>query len=326
MSNLKIIKPLGLAGCGIAIIQSVAWIAMGILAILIYFHLWLPEFDIPKTHNDYLQYTFIVYLSKSTDNIANALVLFIFSVLYIIFSGVWIGLSSVFVNHLTKDYSVDLQKTCFAWSVWTLIISALDLILMCLLAVDYSSAMSIFPEAVNAETRFLTTYLILMFGILMSLAARGYVLLVINATIAILLLKISPELSEEKKRQSDDYDSETISAFGSPRKSFEYTKPPSENPSFLRASSMLSSNNNNLPPQPPPKPFHSNGNQEKLAKIGKQGPKSPSYNIPPPKPQQNYIYPNLPRIPSPDYSPPNSPLKSALKNRPQNPFNFTNRY
>lgn len=32
----------------------------------------------------------------------------------------------------------------------------------------------------------------------MTLAARGYVLLVINATIAILLLKISPELSEEK--------------------------------------------------------------------------------------------------------------------------------
>lgn len=50
---------------------------------------------------------------------------------------------------LTKDYSVDLQKTCFAWSVWTLIISALDLILMCLLAVDYSSALSIFPEAVR---------------------------------------------------------------------------------------------------------------------------------------------------------------------------------
>lgn len=43
----------------------------------------------------------IFLISESTDNIANALVLFIFSVLYIIFSGVWIGLSSVFVNRKT---------------------------------------------------------------------------------------------------------------------------------------------------------------------------------------------------------------------------------
>jgi len=341
MSINPFVKPLGICAAALGIVQGVVWIILSLITILIYTEAWEPFTDEPKiTHGTLLSYTIVGVLQgdiadKDFDIIIGSTEIFIASIIYLLSSIAWVTVSLI-VIWILEHQKYSMLKNIFAgWGALTALICIWDLILTSLLARDYDYIVT----EINKESKLngVLNYAALAFGVLMTLAAKGFALWVVNLVFATLILKLSTELSKEAP--NSNYNSNSINAFrdanptrqGNNNLAYNWDD---DKPNFTRSNSFVSPSpqpyaptQNYAPlqnyPTPPPKP---NVN-DRLAKIGRPGGRSPPHNVAPPKPPQNYIYPTTPRIPDPDYSPPNSPhqppLKSALKNRPpQNSFIF----
>ncbi|XP_018567840.1 uncharacterized protein LOC108908303 isoform X2 [Anoplophora glabripennis] len=180
--------------------------------------------------------------------------------------------------------------------------------------------------------------------ILVTLAARGYVLWVINVVLAIILIKFAVNLSKNKTpsllpmidgystgrppwgnnlyEQTDIGNGYSNGGFADdndrtafPRSdSFVTTEPEGMNQNPLsNGHNPYAQQMENL------RPVSDNPNivSPKVAKIGKQnGRRTPPRNVPPP----NIPHSNSPYIPDPDYSPPGSPLKPKSVLRPRSNY------
>ncbi|KAJ8945947.1 hypothetical protein NQ318_016775 [Aromia moschata] len=180
------------------------------------------------------------------------------------------------------------------------------------------------------------------YGIVMTLAARGYVLWVVNVVFACVLIKFAYDLKKEVPSllpMMDAYSTggrawnnlyeQTDIGNGYSNEAFK------DDSAFPRSGSFISSdsakNRNPLsnganpystPSEPQtfdtraPAPTNPNVVNGKVAKIGKRGGRrTPPQNVPPPSvPPPSLPSSNNPYIPDPDYTPPNSPKpKSVLR-------------
>jgi len=236
------------------------------------------------------------------------------------------------------------------WAGITIVISIVDIILTGLIAHDYDYLvkydLSQIPEAEPEK-------ILVSYGIIMSMAARGYILWILNVILAVILIKFTGDLVKSEKSTEPSmpiihgYETANVNPpwyNGSMKDLWASSEPETpksiggftnhgfeRSQSFFPAvtpeekglymipyvnSSVFPSNTNNATTVPKsnsdlgfPKNTFNPPNSvlpTKIAKIGKQGRRSPPNNISP-----SVV------IPEPDYTPPSTPtgLKSVLRSK-----------
>ncbi|XP_066254412.1 uncharacterized protein [Euwallacea similis] len=260
-----------------------------------------------------------------------------FMYIYLTLSITWLIVSCVILwttlrDHQEKHY----DQSIVAWTIVTSLVSLLDLILLFVLSHDYNKILSV------ESTPPMDLIILTAVGIVMTLAARGFVLWVINIVFVVILSKYSykrykGEVNKSPKRGNRP----VIDAYSKSRPDLPWQTPyddrkPFDNMGFKddddfsfssKQNPRIRENNRNPeyvapftprlgqnePPwnkRPAPRDEVGNGlprvypNQEppRTAKIGRQQDR----RSPPLNVNPPYIQP-LPYIPNPDYSPPGSP-------------------
>ncbi|KAF2893388.1 hypothetical protein ILUMI_12782 [Ignelater luminosus] len=329
-------KSIGITAAVLGIVQGATWIILTFLAALIYLKAWEPDVlnTEPKTYGQAVSAAMGMYLIsdvKIDDVYISAKEFFGWLILYFIISIIWVVISSVQITGILQEQKgKTIKMIFFAWAIWTTIICICDIILASLLAADYDYTVQEINKIGDSVIFSAANFFPLAIGIVMTIAARGFILWIVNITLAVIIVKLGlnadklPEVNLNTNRYNDNM--ETFGRVNTPNKGFN-------NPSYNWSDERPTFNRNDSYPNPYSREGPANfsklppisSTNERLAKIGRQGAKSPPQNIAPPKvPAKSYIYPTQPRVPSPDYSPPNSPthtqLKPALKNRQQNAY------
>lgn len=309
---------------GLGIFQGLVWTILAILGICY-------RFKEPKitgaTHSEIL--SSLLGQTIQEDNVSltlNGLGLFSLVVVYLIISIIWIGLSVLLITSLRRRQQNNLDRAILIWGVITLLTCIYDVVVTGLLASNYTKLLQLYNDNINTDT---LVYAVLAYGTLFSLAARGYVLWVVNLAVSILMIRNGSQ--RLKTKNTDVYGSGAIDAFedernypqsGQVNQAYNWDNNTSQ---FNREITQSTSGFG--------KPGFGGENVQNrqidhVARLGKQqGPRNYPQNISAPKPPHNYIYPS-PHIPRPDYSP-LPRLKSALKNYPPPPPKLTrnsNRY
>ncbi|KAF5303693.1 hypothetical protein FQR65_LT00837 [Abscondita terminalis] len=221
---------------------------------------------------------------------------------------------------IRKKRSNQKPKALLGWGMMTIFTCLFDVVGVGIFADEYSRGTSL---TVGDDI----TYMLLAFGILFSISARGYVLWCINLIFGIVFLKYVPYY---KMTEASNYNNTTHS-FGrdNETRTFEpsdgdwesrYRSPADHTNSYVSSAQGGYSKPNQYPTVPPKPNLN-----DRASGFGRPQPNSFGGNVPSQSAPSSFIYPKerTPNLPSPDYSPPNSPLKSAMRNKPgENPFNF----
>ncbi|XP_066151371.1 uncharacterized protein [Euwallacea fornicatus] len=190
----NLIRPLVQTAAVLGIIQGVVWTILSALSIAFY-HMEAISFD------DYSMkiYIYIMYIQNQcvNDQIIGAKEFSYFMYIYLILSITWFVVSSVTLWIIKTDRQRNYyDQSIITWSVVTSLVSLLDLILLSILSYDYR----IFQ---NSEVQTQEKIMILTtIGIVMSLAARGFVLWVINIVFVVILSKHSYQNYQERVNKS----------------------------------------------------------------------------------------------------------------------------
>ncbi|KAK4877202.1 hypothetical protein RN001_009708 [Aquatica leii] len=305
---------LGTTAASLAIVQGIIWMILSLLGILVYFQAWTPLI-IEDTHYAMLANSLTAIFSVQDSKMITILFLYFF------FSIMWISTSASLIMSIKKNQKQKIKVSFLIWSIWTLLICLYDLIVLIILAIDYND--------VNFKIPYI--YLTLAYGILFSTAARGYVIWCINLAFGIIMWMQRKSFDQNKHK-----DANAVNVFEEDRRNFDRGNLNSGYEWEHRPPMNRSNSNADYLPEVYPKPqrYPNAPNEprrkELIPRIDRHHSKLPTNNIPP---SSSYIYPaqRYPTAPSPDYSPLNSPLKSAFKNNSlPNPFvfnrNSNNRY
>jgi hypothetical protein len=151
-----------------------------------------PYQDILKT---YLYYTFIKKNAPSTGMYVQPGGFFAVMFIYFFLSVAWTGVSAyVFAAH-RNNFGV--KKLGIALGVWAgiaLATSIVDLVFCSCLGADYNTVLDHYLETEDVVKRLAYTYSTIGYGIVMVLAARGFVLWIINAILTGIIIKISLDM------------------------------------------------------------------------------------------------------------------------------------
>ncbi|XP_060520102.1 uncharacterized protein LOC132698185 isoform X2 [Cylas formicarius] len=330
----SLMTPLVITAGLIGAVQGLAWSILSLVSILIYekvIKVVIDADDADKIRT-YL-YFFLVKDDESNDGssfIVTSKVFNIFMYLYFVLSLILLGVSAIILWAFARNKAQNQQIRLLALWVSTIgILSVLDFVLTSLFAHDYHKL----PDDVQSSIILLQV----TYGIVMTLAARGYVLWIINVIFAIVLAKYCFNLLRKNSRP----DLSIIDAYTtSPRppwdlqnslydegnaNNFEFTNKGYVNdnaePIYMKSESFhklnigdtrknnyrnsLDTSQFSFGPNNFRSPQQWKAPQIKTAKIGRQADRrSPPFNVAPPY------------IPDPDYSPPGSPkVKSVLRPR-----------
>ncbi|KAF5303692.1 hypothetical protein FQR65_LT00836 [Abscondita terminalis] len=301
---------------GLAIAQGLVWAILSMIGLVAYSQSWEPIRD-DKTHYDKLSNTlFAIFYAQETK-------LLVLLILYLIISLMWIITSALLMISVLKRPD---NKTSIIFNIWsgsTMVTCLYDIIVIGILAADYQ-------EGIDFQSKYdiTLTYVLLAYGVLFSIAARGYVLWCVNLIFAVIVLSYAKRYRQAKEdvyQNSDhDYDHDLRRMFesrGNSNSGFDWERnsrpPTNQSNSFQRGYDRPQQYSN-----APPKSNYS----DRLSAYGRQQSDAQA-SVPSSKPT-SYIYPKensqmFSNAPNPRYAPPNSSLKSALKDRPtQNAFNF----
>uniref|UniRef100_A0A1Y1M4B2 Uncharacterized protein n=1 Tax=Photinus pyralis TaxID=7054 RepID=A0A1Y1M4B2_PHOPY len=306
------------AAAGLGIFQGLVWTILAILGIVSRFLVidqisWI-------THSEKLSNTLTAIMQNdASDGPLTGVGLFAVTIVYLVMSVLWVILSSILFICTRAQRHDYLNGVRVAWGVLTLVICIYDVIVTGMLGANYKEYLDLY----NSTHASGVLYVLIGYGTLFSLAARGYVLWIINLVASILMLR--GELNQKTKANTDIYDSSTIDAFDEPRTPYPGHNNPAygwenEQPKF---DARPSSGNHDYPGGNNSRP-----QADRVAGLGKQGPKSYPQNILPAEQPNNYRYPT-PHIPQPDYYPPqqSNPAMKRFPPPPPNPkFNRNERY
>lgn len=304
---------------GLGIFQGLVWTVLAILGICY-------RFEDPMIKGSTHSKIFAGLLGQAiqVDNVSfvlNGLGLFSLVIVYLVISIIWTCLSILLITSLRNRQQNNLNRAILTWGAMTLLTCIYDVVVTGLLASNYTTALKLYNNNTNEVT---LVYTILAYGTLFSLAARGYVLWVVNLVVSILMIRNGSQ--RLKKKNTDVYGANVIDAFedesnyyqsGQVNQAYNWDNNTSQvnrdrtpSTSRFRSSSFGAEQYVQNPPI------------DHVARLGKQqGPRNYPQNISAPRPPHNYIYP-APHIPRPDYSP-TPRLKSALKNYPPPPPKLT---
>ncbi|CAG9763259.1 unnamed protein product [Ceutorhynchus assimilis] len=289
----SLMTPLVTTAGVLGIIQGLGWTLCSIVGILFYTEI------IPTASTNGIGYSiYSFYLSKEildkySESIIGSSQFSYFLYIHLALSLCWLLISSVLLwASITGKGHNFYGKAIGGWTLITGLVSLLDLILVGLISYDYDQ----YKNKGNADTTEITAI-----GIVITLAARGFVLWIVNVVFAIILGKYCHKLY---KKDVGNRNRPPIDAYA--------TAPVP----WLDPSLYNDSGSNDLRPYPEADPIrpYSYTPPARTAKIGKQaGQRSPPLNVAPPF------------IPDPDYSPPGSPkVKGVL--RPKSNYADYNMY
>ncbi|KAJ8985557.1 hypothetical protein NQ317_019941 [Molorchus minor] len=165
----------------LGILQGAAWAIMSLAAIIIYN--WAPDLDEPTTYSKLIEAQLYNHFMGGTSSSSVQFIIrphdfTIIMWVYFILSVGWTALS------LDLFYSV------------TLIVSLIDLILVCLLSRDYSVCNDVDENLASADSY----YCYLAVGIVMTVAARGYTLWLINLIFSFNIIYVAANIIKEDSR------------------------------------------------------------------------------------------------------------------------------
>lgn len=367
MSANYLVECLALPSAIIGSIQAVAWLVLSLISILYYNNQIEP--NISSSHNSYGYVIYLLYLQSNhtTDYLIHPESFNIVMYFYMVLSFVWLIISIALFWVTLRKKQNKVSRLLISWSAITIIITILDIIMMSLLAADLHHSQALPSDqstptvettsesssttesqsefetySLNIDTQTMSAAI----TIVMSLAARGYVLLILNGTFAIILA-----IAVYKNRQESIpiFQRPIINAYGNGirpttlydqveiDKSFQNEGFQSDEYTFAFKYYQNNENGNNplsnssrssvaYSQTPVPYLFETveplklpSIQTGRLAKIGKAGGRrSPPRRVPSPT-----VPTTSPYIPEPDYTPPTSPKlqpKSVL--RPKSNYEF----
>ncbi|KAF5277060.1 hypothetical protein FQA39_LY06298 [Lamprigera yunnana] len=209
MSIKASVVPLCFAASSLAIIQGVTWFFLSFFAVLIHYESW-EVYPSNNTYGESLNKAIIDgYLLGDGFDI-NVFIkprhFAIWSILVMITSIFWIILSIYLIIVAKGRKNRTLKKCMLCWSIWTIVICLADLLLMSLLGRDYSNLISAF----NSKGNFINSFNVLSCGIIMVIAARGFVLWLINLTLSIILIITFCVTFKRVEQVEDEYASTSV--------------------------------------------------------------------------------------------------------------------
>ncbi|KAJ8945931.1 hypothetical protein NQ318_016759 [Aromia moschata] len=179
----------------LGLFQGLAWASMSLAAIIL--HNWSPSLEQPTTYGKMLEYQiYLIFLKGNSDQPAQFAIrptdFTIFMWIYFLISILWFALSAdLFVAiHRGKRRQTNMM---IIWGTLALIVSLVDLIFTCLLGRDYS----VCDEDLTDETGLSPYYCFTAVGIVMTLAARGFALWLVNVTFAFLAIYVAANVIKE---------------------------------------------------------------------------------------------------------------------------------
>ncbi|XP_044259696.1 uncharacterized protein LOC123008103 [Tribolium madens] len=309
--NKSLAKPLAATAGLLGLIQGIAWTIFAVLCISCY--TGIIQIDRNENPEEYYKIIYVIFLNESTNTSSELLIkpqeFLIFMCFYVVFSVIWLCISGSVIWAMIHN-QWHLTKCLFGgWSTTTFIICIVDIVLTSLLGRDYAR--------IEDKANLLV---LVCYGIVMSLACRGYVLWVVNLVFATILLKFTIKIVLKENEASvmpiiHGYESNNTPPWFNDSDKDLWSSPPKsdgyDNQGFTRSDSFLpaSTTQENVYSLPNSEAEFDNENffsglrMNKTAKIGKH--------------KSNWNRVEGPIIPDPDYSPPNTPksIKSVLRSK-----------
>nr|XP_022915812.1 uncharacterized protein LOC111425793 [Onthophagus taurus] len=197
MSVSPLLRPLGIVAAILGTLQGLTWTVLSLLVILLSSQAWKPELS------NFYNFNLIAYAlfflerdsngSSESDLIFTGTTVLVFGCLYLVISFIWAVSSMTLTWIFMREKYENARISCKSWSVITIITTILDFILIIILAIDLEKySLKEEDDYTVASMKYVYGTVV---GIAMTIAARGFVLLIINPILAIYLLKYSKEVS-----------------------------------------------------------------------------------------------------------------------------------
>ncbi|KAL1517589.1 hypothetical protein ABEB36_001331 [Hypothenemus hampei] len=359
----NIYQPLVLTAAILGIFQGIAWTGLSIAAIIVYYS------DDPPSVWSFAIYIYESYIYKDADSedyLTGSEFIYIYFV-YLVISVTWLVVSLCLLwATRRKKFGKIYYKSILAWIVVASLTVLLDLIVVCIVGYNYATVYNKYWDQVSGIDGSTTspttttagpdesdddsnTYLkiiatavaagsnnsvsrthLVAQGIVMTIAARGFVLWIVNVIFIIVLFKHALQLQKKQAYAKnsigrDDYSSSrvpwrnTMSAYDNP------SLTPDTQPSVFKFPPLNRSEREHNPRRYPSSNVLYNENSRPQSKqyMDLQSPsRTPTYvdldrtaKIGRPTGQRNTsLAVHSPQIPDPDYSPPGSVnVRSALR-------------
>ncbi|CAH1119634.1 unnamed protein product [Phaedon cochleariae] len=336
------VKNVILAASAIGTFQAVIWMILSLIAILYY----NSAIIIGNALSRYDYELWIYHLYLGNDNVFADSVYSVFNIhpksfnifmyFYLILSFAWLLVSCYLIWAMVREKWDYVKNLMASWSAVTFSIAALDIVLMSLIAADLEKAQDISNSIISPPPLLIMDQknVYTSMGIVMTAAARGYILWIVNVVFAIIFVVLVHRMKKQEEqsmlppiidayaagpRPLNLYDSTDIGAGNwnigfQPDENIIYRPSrngelPSENFDMFRPAEPSGSGTPRSGPTRPdsyPRPLEVAPAAQRLAKIGKSTPghRSPPLNVPVPQVPNG---PQMPYIPPPDYTPPASP-------------------
>ncbi|XP_031328074.1 uncharacterized protein LOC116159260 isoform X2 [Photinus pyralis] len=169
----------------LGIFQGLGWTILAIMGVTYRF------VEVPKSGNTlFAVLESLIGQALQVDNLAvpmPGMGLFVVVIIYLVISLVWVTLSTLLILSIRRGQHDNLKRATLAWGVMTLLTCVYDLVVTGLLASNYDAMLTLFHR--DIKKNFTILYSVILYGILMSMAARGYVLWVINFIMSVLMIR-----------------------------------------------------------------------------------------------------------------------------------------
>ncbi|KAK9686027.1 hypothetical protein QE152_g37498 [Popillia japonica] len=343
MAVSSLLRPLGIAASLLASLQGLAWSVLALLGIILYTRGWepLPDEETGITIGLWMYTLFLDTEFSENPIIMESHAMIAFTSIYLALSLIWmiISLCMLWVVYREKwefgkavgekwefgkatliswSLCTGLISTLISWSLCTGLISIFDIVTTSLLAADFSSLYSLY----NEDAVFPKSYTaVAAAGIVMTIAARGFALLIANIMFAGYFLVCGIQFNQDSKRQEPQR--EFINGFEQQQPQWAangngnvggfgraYTNVGFEPDNGQRQNSFDQHRYTATPPQ--------SGTFEPSMRSNLKIPQNPQpLNQPP---QNHRPQPRTPYIPEPDYSP------TSLRKHPKSVLKSRNHY
>ncbi|XP_071056580.1 uncharacterized protein [Onthophagus taurus] len=251
MSVSPFLRPLGIVAAILGTLQGLTWTVLSLLVILLSSQAWKPELS------NFYNFNLIAYAlfflerdsngSSESDLIFTGTTVLVFGCLYLVISFIWAVSSMTLTWIFMREKYENARISCKSWSVITIITTILDFILIIILAIDLEKySLKEEDDYTVASMKYVYGTVV---GIAMTIAARGFVLLIINPILAIYLLKYSKEVSPSPNPIRDNRP--IINAYQDPN-SFNWNENPRSPITPISPRSPSNFNNYNYVPDDDP--------------------------------------------------------------------------
>ncbi|XP_071057365.1 uncharacterized protein [Onthophagus taurus] len=190
MIDSPFLRPLCIIAAFLGTVQGLTWMILSILVILLGSEIWIPNIDSMNyfntaAYNLLFQSTSDPPVEDLTYLICN-LALFGFAWVYLILSFLWTVISLILAQKCYRNhYNNVTVENCGIWVIITFLVTTFDLIISFMLIMDFVVIQNCYE--LDDAAKFLYNTIV---GVVMTIIARGYILVIVNITVMICLISV----------------------------------------------------------------------------------------------------------------------------------------